>query len=72
MQVILTIVHLIISVVLIGLIMLQSEGSGLSATFGGSMSSYHSKRGMEKIVFSSTIVLTVLFFLTSLINFLAF
>ena len=66
MKIVFSIIHIIVSVLLIGLIVLQSKGSGLGAAFGGSNTSYHSKRGMEKIVFSLTIFLAVAFFITSI------
>jgi preprotein translocase subunit SecG len=72
MKTLLTIIHFIISLFLIVLILLQSEGSGLSSAWGGATTPYHSRRGMEKIVFTLTIVFSVAFFITSLINFLVF
>ena len=61
----LTILHLLSSLGLIGLITIQSKGSGLGSAFGGS-TPYHSKKGVEKIIFYSTITLATLFLLTSL------
>lgn len=52
---------IVISILLTGAILLQQRGSGLSASFGGDGSSYHTKRGLEKILFIATIVLSVLF-----------
>ncbi len=69
MNTLLTIIHIIVSILLIGLIVLQSEGSGLSSAITGGAGSYHSKRGMERIVFGLTIVLAGLFLITSLLNF---
>lgn len=65
----LNILQIIICLLLIGFIILQAKGTGLSSTFGGQSQQYHSKRGMEKIVFYSTLVLTVIFIGLSLINF---
>jgi len=50
-----------VSALLTGAILLQQRGSGLSSGFGGDGSSYHAKRGLEKILFFATIVLTILF-----------
>jgi len=72
MKIVFSIIHIVVSVGLIGLIVLQSKGSGLGSTFGGSGTSYHSKRGMEKIVFGLTVFLAISFFITSIINFLVF
>jgi preprotein translocase subunit SecG len=59
---ILTISQLVISVMLIAAVLLQQRGVGLSATFGGEGNIYRTKRGIEKILFIGTIVLSVLFF----------
>lgn len=58
---ILRIAEIIIAVLLIGSVLLQSRGSSLGVTFGGSGESYRSKRGLEKFLFYVTIVLAVLF-----------
>lgn len=52
---------IVVSVSLIVAILLQQRGSGLSASFGGDGSSYHTKRGLEKILFIASIVFAVLF-----------
>jgi len=43
-------------------ILLQSRGTGLGATFGGEGNVYRTKRGVEKMLFRSSIVLAVVFF----------
>jgi len=70
MQIILKILQIIVPVLLILAIVLQSQGTGLGAAWGGAGQSYRSKRGMEKILFIVTIVLTILFFLTSIASIL--
>ena len=65
----LTLLQIIISLLLIGLILLQAKGTGLGSTFGGQSQTYHSKRGMEKSIFLATIVLAVFFVIISLVNF---
>jgi len=72
MNTLIAVIHIIISVLLIGMIVIQSQGSGLSSSFGGSGSHYHSKRGMEKLIFGFTVFLAISFFITSIINFLLF
>lgn len=52
--------QIIISITLIGLIILQAKGTGLSGVFGGS-TNYHAKRGVEKSLFYLTIVVSLLF-----------
>lgn len=68
MQIALRITHIIISVLLVSVILLQSKGVGLSAAFGGGGEVFRTKRGAEKIIFMMTIVLAILFALTSVAN----
>ena len=58
----LTYAHITISVLLIVAILLQQKGGGLSSTFGGSAMEYSTKRGAEKIIFYTAVILTILFF----------
>lgn len=69
MKFILTNVHIIVTVILIGLVLLQSSKGGLGGGLGGG-ELYRTKRGAEKIVFISTIVVSVLFLITSIANLL--
>jgi len=56
------VLQIIIALLLMTSILLQSRGAGLSGVFGGSSGIYRTKRGIEKSLFISTIVLAVLFF----------
>lgn len=57
-----------LSVVLIILILLQRSEAALGAAFGGSSDNIqHTKRGLEKGMFVSTIVVAVLFAAASLL-----
>jgi len=49
------------AVLLIATILLQSQGTGLGATFGGDGNVFRTKRGVEKVLFRSTIVFAVVF-----------
>lgn len=64
---IITIIQILIAVFLIGAILLQMQGSGLSKTFGGGGEFYRSKQSMEKILIWATIILAILFGLSSLL-----
>jgi preprotein translocase subunit SecG len=66
MKLLLTLVQIILAVVVSALILIQAKGTGLGRTFGSG--TYHSKRGMEFVIFRMTILLAVLFILTSVIN----
>lgn len=66
---IITIIQVIVSVVLIFLILLQERTSGIGGAFGGGGGGhYQTRRGMEKVIFSGTIFLTVIFTALALIN----
>ena len=67
-QTILTIIQLVLALVLTLLIVLQQKGSGLSGVFGGSSNIYSTKRGIDKILHYSTIVVAAVFFALSLVR----
>lgn len=56
-----TILDIIVATLLIVVILLQMQGSGLSSSFGGSGEFYRSKRSVEKLLVFVTVILTVLF-----------
>ncbi len=58
---ILTIAQVVVSILLIGSILLQQRGGGLSPVFGGEGGVYRTRRGVEKIIFWGTIILSALF-----------
>ena len=59
---IIAIIQIILSALIITLILLQERSSGMSGLMGGSGEGYYqARRGMEKLVFYSTIVLSVVF-----------
>ena len=62
----LTIIQLISAVTVSVLILLQAKGTGLGRTFGSQ--TYHSKRGVEYLIFRATIILAVVFVATSIIT----
>lgn len=66
---ILTILQIIVAIALIAVILLQAKGTGLGSTFGGQSQMYHSKRGVEKVVFTLTIILAIVFVVLSILNF---
>lgn len=63
---IISIIQIIICVLLVTSILLQQRGGGLGGAFGGAGTSYHTKRGLEKILFISTIILAVLFTMSTI------
>jgi preprotein translocase subunit SecG len=59
--------QIILSVIIIAFILLQSQGSGLGATWGGGGETYHTRRGVERVIFTLTIIAIVLFALVSIL-----
>lgn len=59
--------QILISLLLMGAILLQAKGTGLGQAWGGGGEFYRSKRGLEKILFRVTIVLAIIFFVSSTI-----
>jgi len=53
--------EIVISILLSVSILLQQRGSGLSGAFGGDLSGFHTKRGIEKFLFIASSVLGFLF-----------
>lgn len=64
----LNILQIIISLLLVGTILLQSRGGGLSPVFGGDGGGYRTRRGVEKMIFIATIILAILFLLTAVLS----
>ena len=68
MQAILPYVQIALSVVLIGLILLQQSDASVGAAFGGDSlsSNAHTRRGPEKFLFYTTIIVGILFAVSAL------
>jgi preprotein translocase subunit SecG len=60
------IIQIAISLLLMTAILLQAKGTGLGRTFGGVGEFYHSKRGIEKMLFKLTIILAIIFLAVSM------
>lgn len=68
----LNIVQTFVAIALILVVLLQAKGSGFGSALGGSSSSvYRTRRGVEKTLFQSTIVLIVVFVAVSILSVLA-
>lgn len=67
---ILDIIQIISATLLIIFVLMQNRGSGLGAAFGGEGNIYRAKRGIEKTLFTLTIILSIIFLGTALIRFL--
>ena len=61
------ILQIVITLILIGLVLLQSRDTGLVGGVGRSFTFYRSKRGVEKLVFILTILFGILLVVNSLL-----
>ena len=59
--------QIIFAVLLIAAVLLQQKGVGLGGAFGGAGNIYSAKRGLDKMLYRATIVLSILFLLDSLL-----
>ncbi len=65
---IILIAQIIISILLIGAIIIQRGERGLNTAGRGFQEFYRSKRGVEKIIFLTTIILGLIFLIISIIS----
>jgi len=68
---ILPFIQIILSITLIALVLLQRSDAGVGGTFGGGDggSGHFKRRGMEKIFFNGTVIVAILFALSSFLAF---
>ena len=66
MKNILLISQIVLSIIIATLILLQAQGTGLGSTWGGGGETYHTKRGLEKVLFYLTIATITIFAAVSL------
>lgn len=74
MATILPVIQILLAVLLIASILIQNSSAGLGGAFGGSDSvdaGYHTRRGFDKFLFNSTIIIAILFAVVSFIVFLS-
>ena len=65
---IINIIQIVLGIALAAAVLLQRQGAGLSGAFGGEGEFHHTKRGAEKLLFRTTIVIALLFIIASLIG----
>jgi preprotein translocase subunit SecG len=59
---------IVVSITLVGLVLMQTKGTGLGSIFGGDGGVYQTRRGVERTLFNMTIVVAVLFLVISLLT----
>ncbi len=70
MKTVLLIAQVALGVAVSALILVQAKGTGLGRTFGST--AYHSRRGLETLMFRSTIALAIAFVVVSIVGQLVF
>lgn len=61
----------VLAILLIACILLQNRGAGLGSSWGGSGEFYTTRRGIEKLLFRGTILITMAFIGVSVISLLS-
>lgn len=64
------IAQIVLAGLLIITVLLQQRGSGLGSAFGGEGNAYSTRRGAERVIFISTIIIGILFFAVSILRIL--
>lgn len=63
-------IQIVLSILLVVAILIQKSEAGVGGSFGGNdnfNAGFHTRRGFEKNLFYFTIILAILFFVTSLL-----
>jgi len=68
MQNVLIYIEFIVAIFLVLVVMLQNRGTGLGGVFASEANIYRSKRGIEKLLFNSTIFSAVVLVATILVH----
>lgn len=61
-------IQVIVALLLSLSILLQSRSTGLSATFGGTDTSFVQRRGAERVLYQGTVILSFLFFALTILD----
>ncbi len=68
MQNIYLVIQIFLAILIAVFILLQAQGSGLGSTWGGGGETFHTRRGVEKVIFTMTIVAIILFAAVSIVS----
>jgi len=66
----LPVIQIVLSLLIVGAVLLQTRGAGLSAFQDSANQTYYKRRGGELFLFRATIVLAILFVAASLASFI--
>jgi protein translocase SecG subunit len=67
----LPVIQIVLSILIIGAVLLQTRGAGLSAFQDSANQTFYKRRGGELFLFRATIVLGILFVIASLLSLVA-
>lgn len=68
LNVFLGIAQVILAIGLIAAVLIQSKGEELGGVFGGGQSVYQTRRGIDKLLFTITVVMAIVFFGLAIVN----
>jgi preprotein translocase subunit SecG len=68
LNVFLSIAQIILAIALIATVLIQSKGEELGGVFGGAQSVYQTRRGVDKLLFTITVLLAIAFFALAIVN----
>jgi preprotein translocase subunit SecG len=72
MNVFLSIAQILLGVALIAGVLLQAKGEELGGAFGGAQGVYQTRRGLDRVLFTITILIAIAFFVLALFNVIFF
>lgn len=72
MNVFLSIAQILLGVALIAGVLLQSKGEELGGVFGGAQGIYQTRRGIDRVLFTITILIAITFFILAIVNVIFF
>ncbi len=67
----LPVIQIVLSILIVGAVLLQTRGAGLSAFQDSANQTFYKRRGGELFLFRATIVLGILFVIASLLSLVA-
>jgi preprotein translocase subunit SecG len=68
LNVFLGIAQVILAIGLIAAVLIQSKGEELGGVFGGGQSVYQTRRGVDKLLFTITVLMAIVFFGLAVVN----
>jgi preprotein translocase subunit SecG len=72
MNVFLSIAQILLGVALIAGVLLQAKGEELGGAFGGGQGVYQTRRGLDRVLFTITVIIAIAFFVLALVNVIVF